>query len=137
MGSEDKSVQTFMGWISVAYRRHLIELGALLILICSCTAAAQSPPTITKTFSAPIVPLNTSVTMTFSITNPNPATDLTGVAFSDNLPSGLIIANPDSLVVDPILGQCDPTGITGVIAPAANSISLSGGQIPANATCTF
>jgi len=100
-------------------------------------AAAQSPPTISKAFSAASVAKNQSVTLTFTITNPNPATDLTNVAFSDNLPSGLIIANPDSLVPDPVLGNCDPTGTTGVITPAPSNISLTGGQIPANATCTF
>src|SRR5215510_5190798 len=106
-------------------------------LLLAGLAAAQSPPTISKAFSAASVAKNQSVTLTFTITNPNPATDLTNVAFSDNLPSGLIIANPDSLVPDPVLGNCDPTGTTGVITPAPSNISLTGGQIPANATCTF
>lgn len=100
-------------------------------------AQAQSPPTISKAFSAASVPLNASATLTFTITNPNPATDLTNVSVNDNLPAGLIIANPDSLVLDPVLGACDPTGTTGTITPQTNSINLIGGQIPANATCTF
>src|SRR5947207_10656817 len=111
----------------------------LLIMAAMFAGAAwaESPPTIAKAFSAASVPKNGSVTMTFTVTNPNPATDLTGVAFDDTLPSGLIIANPDSLTPDPVLGFCDSTGTTGVITPTVNSISLSGGQIPANATCTF
>src|SRR5579859_329889 len=109
----------------------------LTALFCAGIAQAQSPPTITKSFSAASVGLNQSVTLTFTITNPNPATDLTGVSFNDNLPAGLIIANPDSLVFDPVLGSCDPTGTTGVITPQVNSINLIGGRIPANATCTF
>ncbi|MBZ5521731.1 MAG: DUF11 domain-containing protein [Acidobacteriia bacterium] len=87
-----------------------------------------SPPSITKSFSAATAPLNTSVTLTFTITNPNGATDLTGVSFNDTLPSGLIIANPDSLV-----GTCDP----GVITPAVTSINLVGGTILAGSSCTF
>ena len=98
---------------------------------------AQSPPTISKAFGAANIPVNGSTTLTFTITNPNPATDLTNVSFNDNLPAGLIIANPDSLTPDPVLGDCDPTGTTGVITPGVTNISLSGGQIPANATCTF
>lgn len=100
-------------------------------------AQAQSPPTISKAFSAASVPLNASATLTFTITNPNPATALTNVSVNDNLPAGLIIANPDSLVLDPVLGACDSTGTTGTITPQTNSINLIGGQIPANATCTF
>lgn len=91
-------------------------------------AQAQSPPTITKSFSAATVGLNDSVTLTFTLTNPNPATDLTGVSFNDNMPSGLIIANPDSLT-----GTCDP----GVITPSVNNINLVGGTILAGSSCTF
>jgi uncharacterized repeat protein (TIGR01451 family) len=87
-----------------------------------------SPPSIVKSFSAATVPLNASVTLTFTITNPNGATDLTGVSFNDTLPSGLIIANPDSLT-----GTCDP----GVITPAVTSINLVGGTILAGSSCTF
>ena len=91
-------------------------------------AQAQSPPTIVKSFSAAIVGLNSSVTLTFTITNPNGATDLTGVSFNDTMPAGLIIANPDSLT-----GTCDP----GVITPSATSINLVGGTILAGSSCTF
>src|ERR1044071_2131967 len=107
----------------------------LTALFCAGIAQAQSPPTITKAFSAASIPLTASATLTFTITNPNPATDLTNVSVNDNLPAGLIIANPDSVVLDPVEGACDPTGTTGTITPQTNSINLIGGQIPANATC--
>ena len=104
-------------------------LGALVLtLLFSAMGVAQSPPTITKAFSTATVGLNLSTTLTFTITNPNPATDLTGVGFNDNLPSGLIIANPDSLT-----GTCDP----GVITPSATNINLVGATILANSSCTF
>ncbi|HEV8490836.1 MAG TPA: hypothetical protein VGR76_01145 [Candidatus Angelobacter sp.] len=109
----------------------------LLMILPAGIAQAQSPPTISKAFSAASVPLNASATLTFTITNPNPATDLTNVSVNDNLPAGLIIANPDSLVLDPVQGACDPTGTTGTITPQTTSINLIGGQVPANATCTF
>ena len=91
-------------------------------------AQAQSPPTIVKSFSAATVGLNGSVTLTFTLTNPNPATDLTGVSFSDDMPAGLLIANPDSLG-----GTCD----TSVVTVAPTNISLVGTVLPANSSCTL
>ena len=91
-------------------------------------AQAQSPPTISKAFSSATVSLNNSVTLTFTLTNPNPATDLTGVSFSDDMPAGLLIANPDSLG-----GTCD----TSVVTVAPTNISLVGTVLPANSSCTL
>jgi uncharacterized repeat protein (TIGR01451 family) len=99
-----------------------------ILLACTGIAQAQSPPTIAKSFSAPTVGLNSSVTLTFTITNPNPATDLTGVSFNDNIPVGLIIANPDSMT-----GSCDP----GVISTAPDNINMVGAVVLANSSCTF
>jgi uncharacterized repeat protein (TIGR01451 family) len=123
--------------IAVSHGKVWIFRLCMTALLCTGLAQAQSPPTIVKSFSAATVGLNGSATLTFTITNPNPATDLTNVSVNDNLPAGLIIANPDSLVLDPVQGACDPTGTTGTITPQINSINLIGGQIPANATCTF
>lgn len=60
-------------------------------------------PTLTKAFSdasicqtdgsTPTLPVST---LTFSLTNPN-ASDLTGVGFTDTLPTGLAIADPNGL----------------------------------------
>ena len=91
-------------------------------------AQAQSPPTIAKAFSAATVGLNGSVTLTFTLTNPNPATDLTGVSFSDDMPAGLLIANPDSLS-----GTCD----TSVVTLSPTNISLTGAVLLANTSCTL
>lgn len=102
----------------------------LILVMCAWPgfAIVVSPPAVTKSFSAAQVGLNQSATLTFTITNPNGATDLTGVNLNDNLPAGLIIANPDSLV-----GTCDP----GVITTAPNNINLVGGTILAGSSCTF
>jgi hypothetical protein len=102
--------------------------GLACMLVAVFAAAGALPPSITKSFSAASIPINTSATLTFTITNPNGATDLTGVSSNDNLPSGLIIANPDSLV-----GTCDP----GVITTPETSISLVGATILAGSSCTF
>jgi uncharacterized repeat protein (TIGR01451 family) len=91
-------------------------------------AQAQSPPTIAKSFSAATVGLNSSATLTFTLTNPNPATDLTGVSFSDDMPAGLLIANPDSLG-----GTCD----TSVVTLSPTNISMVGTVLLANSSCTL
>lgn len=114
--------------IPVSRMKQMIFAVCMMAFMCTGLAQAQSPPTIVKSFSAATVGLNSSVTLTFTITNPNGATDLTGVSFNDNLPAGLIIANPDSLT-----GTCDP----GVITPAVTSINLVGGTILAGSSCTF
>jgi uncharacterized repeat protein (TIGR01451 family) len=106
-------------------------VGAFLCFIlfaCSGFAVVVSPPVVAKSFSAATVGLNASVTLTFTVTNPNGATDLTGVSFNDNIPAGLIIANPDSMT-----GTCDP----GVITPSATNINLVGATILAGSSCTF
>jgi Domain of unknown function DUF11 len=99
-----------------------------ILLACTGITQAQSPPTIVKSFSVPAVGLNSSVTLTFTITNPNPATDLTGIGFNDNIPAGLIIANPDSMT-----GSCDP----GVISTAPDNINMVDAVVLANSSCTF
>jgi uncharacterized repeat protein (TIGR01451 family) len=101
-------------------------LTAILLGMAGVGARTQSPPTIAKTFGSATVGLNQSVTLTFTVTNPNAATDLTGVSFSDDMPAGLLIANPDSLG-----GTCD----TSVVTLSPTNISLVGAVLPANTSC--
>ena len=65
--------------------------------------------------------------MTFTITNPaaNIAA-LTGVAFTDTLPTGLTVANASATVCGGTLTTTAPTGIT-----------LSGATIAVNSQCQF
>lgn len=90
---------------------------------------ALLPPTIEKTFKPNPIVSGTVSTLFFTIINPNVDNELTGVAFNDTLPSGLMVANP-------------PNGSTsGCGSPTFNptagagSISFSNGTIAANGTC--
>jgi hypothetical protein len=87
-------------------------------------------PTITKAFGADSIPLNGTTTLSFTLTNPNSSDSLTGVGFTDGLPSGLEVANPN--------GLSEPCG-GGTITAVAGSgnISLSGATLPAGGSCTF
>ena len=86
------------------------------------------PPTITKAFGASSIPLNSTSSLAFTIANPNTATGLTGVAFTDTLPAGTIVASGT-------LTACGGGTLTTNASPG--TISLSGGTIAASGSCTF
>jgi uncharacterized repeat protein (TIGR01451 family) len=67
------------------------------------------------------------VTLSFTITN-NSGIQLTGLNFADNLPTGLLVANPSNLT--------NTCGGTPSAPPGGALITLSGGTLAANATCT-
>jgi uncharacterized repeat protein (TIGR01451 family) len=89
--------------------------------------ASNAPPSITKAFGAPSIIQGQKTSLTFTLTNPN-ATPLTGAAFDDPLPSGLVVATPNGLT-----NNCGGavTAVSG-----SGSIALSGGTIPAANSCT-
>lgn len=99
----------------------------------AATLVVVSPPTISKAFS----PINTSVggtsTITFTLTAPAGNTvPLTGVAFSDNLPAGLQVANPPNALVSAGCG----TPLLSPL-PGETTLAVSGGTIAVGGTCTI
>jgi uncharacterized repeat protein (TIGR01451 family) len=102
-------------------------------------------PKLSKTFSPTSICTNPTSsdysTLTFTVKNtdtPGTATALTGVGFTDTLPTGLLI---DSTSTNPPTVSCSPanslTGATISAAPGATLISMSGGNLAASSTCTF
>ncbi len=96
------------------------------------TLTVIDPPSISKAFGDVAILLNDSsnhnldqTTLSFIITNPNDST-LSGVGFSDNLLDGLYISST------PAAAQCG-----GTVSSTSSSISLTGGSIAANSTCTI
>lgn len=84
-------------------------------------------PTFTKSFSPSTTSPNAPVTLSFTITN-NSGIQLTGLNFADNLPTGLLVDNSPNLT-NTCGGSFAPT-------PGGALITLSGGTLAANATCT-
>jgi uncharacterized repeat protein (TIGR01451 family) len=96
----------------------------------SASLAVVAPPSLAKAFTPSLIAPNGTSTLTFSATNPTANTfTLTGVAFTDNLPAGIVVASPNNLT-----GSCG--GTLGATA-GSGAITLSGGSIPANVACTI
>jgi LPXTG-site transpeptidase (sortase) family protein len=90
------------------------------------TVTAILPPSISKSFAPDPIAVGDTSTLSFSISNPNSGTILTGVAFSDTIPAGLTVASSSS-------SQCGGTLTT----TAPSTIALSGGTIAASSFCSF
>ena len=88
-----------------------------------------APPILAKSFGAVSVELNGSTPLNFTVTNVNAGSALTGIGFTDTFPAGLEISTPTVFT-----GSCGGGTISG---SHGNSISLSGGSVPASSFCTF
>ena len=87
-----------------------------------------NPATATKTFAPTKIPLNGTTLLTISITNPNSTVSLPGLAFTDNLPAGLVVAPTPNLT--------NTCGGTAAATAGASSVSLSGATLAATASCS-
>ncbi len=90
----------------------------------------QLPPAISKVFGAASVALDGTTSLTFNLSNPNTASSLSGIGFTDTLPSGQVVGTPNGLT-----GSCGGGAITA--AAGSNSVSLSGATLGASASCSF
>ena len=107
-----------------------VEGGTGNTATATLTVAGIAPPTIGKTFGAGNIPANGTASLSFTITNPNAATALTGVGFTETFPAGLVISTPNGLT-----GSCGGGAITATAGTGA--VSLTGATLAANSSCTF
>jgi uncharacterized repeat protein (TIGR01451 family)/fimbrial isopeptide formation D2 family protein len=96
----------------------------------NASITVTGPPVLLKAFGAASIPLNGTTSLSFTIQNNNTTLGLTGVAFTDALPAGLVVSTPNGLT-----GSCGAGTITAT--QGSNGISLSGGTIAASSSCTF
>ncbi len=99
------------------------RLCAFASCIAFCSAAHASVG-VNKSFTPNSVVSSQPSALTIVLLNPNPAV-ATGVALTDSLPAGVVVANP--LVV----GSNTCGFSTASVAPGSGSIPLTGGSIPA------
>jgi len=99
----------------------------------SATSAADqftylAPPTLTAAFSPTTINVGGTSALTYTVTNPNTATSLTGVALSNaDLPSGLTLAN------NPLSSTCNGT----VNLSSGGGASLTGASLNPSSSCTI
>jgi len=87
-----------------------------------------SAPSMVEAFGSTVMAVASSVSLTFTITAPPNLVPLTGIAFADTLPAGLVVATPPS-----VSGTC--TGVVTAVA-GTGSVSLSGATLAGGASCT-
>jgi LPXTG-site transpeptidase (sortase) family protein len=112
-------------------RTATIDLEAGENVNCTFTNTQIAPPVISKDFSPDPITVNGTSTLTFTITNPNSFTDLSGVGFTDPLPAGLEVASTPNSSTSAECGS--PTFAPGI---GDTNLTFSGGTIPASGTCT-
>jgi hypothetical protein len=88
-------------------------------------------PGFSKSFSPSSVPLGGRSTLTFAIDNSQNASSAVLLAFTDNLPTGLVVADPAN-----VSDTCDAssTGIVNAI-PGTGIISYSNGSVGVDSIC--
>jgi uncharacterized repeat protein (TIGR01451 family) len=106
-------------------RRVVVAIFALFSVVIS--AAAATPLTITKSFGVASIGRLDFTRLTFTIQNPD-AAGQTGIAFTDTLPAGLIVASLPNLQ--------NTCGGTASAAASGSIVSLTGGTLAAGGTCT-
>lgn len=87
------------------------------------------PPTIAKVFDPNQVRIGQASTLTFTLTNPNTADDLTGVTFRDELPPGMTVVSGTFVNNCSTGSTWGPDGDPGVLL-------FADGTLAANASCT-
>lgn len=125
---------TVTGTIGGTYTNTIPSGGVASNLGNSASAAwanltVYPPPTVTKTFTPASVAIATNDTLTITLTNSTPVA-MTGAAFTDTYPATLTNAAAGATG-----NTCGGTA-TALTAGAANTLTLTGGTIPANGSCT-
>ncbi len=92
----------------------------------TASLTAIAPPSIAKIFAASPVYVSATTVLSFTLTNPNQSTGLTGVQFSDTLPAGVTVATTSTSQCGGTLNTTNPS-----------TIALTNGSIAANGSCSF
>jgi hypothetical protein len=117
-------------------RRWWAAAGVSVVLVVAVltavpgTALAAAPPVTAMSFTPSGIQANGTSTVTVTITDPaaNSGVALQGVAFTDDLPANLLIANPS--------GLGNTCGGTASAAAGSNGLSLANGSVAAGSSCT-
>ncbi len=98
-------------------------------LTVSAVNSGFAGPSVAKAFAPSTIGAGGKSTLTVTLTNSNAAV-VTGVSVTDNLPSGMVIANPTNAAT-----SCP--GGTATATPSGTTLALGGASLPASGSCTF
>ncbi len=102
----------------------------LLVALPATAAAAVSPPTISSQFTPASIGAGGTTALSFTVTNTSASGTLNGVGFTDTLPAGVVVDNPNGHN-----GTCGSASTLTAVA-GSSTISLTGGKLVAGANCT-
>lgn len=132
--ASDSGIHTFLATLQMSGNQTITVTDTSNVSVTGMSSpiavsAVLSPPTMTKSFGASSIPLNGTTSLTLAIQNPNAGAALTGVAFTDFFPSGMVVANPANF--------SSTCGGIATAVPGAASVSLSGTTLAPSGGCTF
>ena len=93
----------------------------------TATLIVASPPTVAKAFSPSLILPGGTSTVTITLSNPNAGLNLTGATLTDAFPAAVTTVNSTAAT----------TCAGGTATQMSDSVSLSGGTIPMNGSCTL
>jgi LPXTG-site transpeptidase (sortase) family protein len=91
-----------------------------------------APPSVSKSFSPNTILVGQTSRLTIRIRNNDPEAQLTQASITDNLPSGVVLANPVSLS----LANCGSSATT-TANSGGSSVTLNNAAIQPNSTCSI
>ena len=103
----------------------------VLSLLVPAVAAAAAAPSITSSFTPSSIGVGDTSSLSITIKNNDPVASLSGVSFTDNLPTGVVVDDPNGTS-----GSCG-SGAVFSAAPGSSTVSLTGGKLAAGASCTL
>lgn len=111
--------------------KHVLVATVALALLVPAAAEASPvlPPTVTSSFTPPLVGVGDTTALGITITNPNSSATLSSIGFTDTLPAGVTIDTPN--------GESGTCGSAGVVTANSGSstFSLTGGSLKGGANC--
>jgi uncharacterized repeat protein (TIGR01451 family) len=120
-------------WLRGAVERGcVLALAGLALAPAARGGVSVAVPSLTKSFSSPIIGAAGTTALTFTVTNPAGAPAVSNVGFVDTLPSGLIVANPPA-----VGGTCANAAAATTAGAGTGTITVSSLQVSAGpVSCT-
>jgi len=111
------------------------RFGSLVLAVALTPYAALAQPTFTKAFSPSTIGPGSSSTLTFTIDNTTSGAAVTALAFSDDFPSGLILASPALATTTCTGGGGRDASPVVTATGGGGTLTFSGGAVGGGGTC--